>query len=704
MFISRKAKLARARIVNPPERLKISEWAEKYAYIPREGNSEPGKFRLARMPHEWEMLDDPMEPGVRETIWMLASQAGGKTMCLILICEYIIRELMESIIMVRTTKSTAGQWMRKKFMPTIRATPCMKGLLKDPRKRDSESTTTDRTFPGGTLRVIGAKSPSDFRSDSAGKILCDEIDAYAAGKEGDAIALAERAAITFWNAWKIKASTPTLVGASRIHEAYLRGDQRKYFIPCCRCGQFQDLKTDQLKFTFTAEEAARLARPDYHPNAFAWEIGDFAIRDTKRAIYVCEHCHHGWTDQQRIAGYLSGHPDNRAVVVNGAELRAEWRATAPFNGIRSRHLNGMYLTIGLKQGFDNYLQMFAEDFLTAKHGGRETLMVWTNIFKSEPFEDESEKLEWQALKDRAEDYGPELPAQVVAIFFGMDIQADRVQITFWGWGHQQEVWALERLTLFGDFDLPEMQDRVSFCLTEKRFKHPVLGDLALTSGGIDSRHKTQAVYQFCAKHVLKNFFAVMGFNQSIGVIYKSTRDRRWGAKRFDLNTDHFKDMIYSRLQLTKPGPRYIHFPKEEVWTLSADGTKKEIINTGFDDSFYTQLCSERKIFKRTPDKRVVTHWEKLTSSTRNEELDNFVYACGAYDISKQDGPISQKWKEVQAELRLAEAPVMQPDDPAPQPPAKPPPPARQPPPRPQYQPRRPPQTLWRNGLFNPLGL
>src|SRR4029079_17684012 len=118
------------------------------------------------------------------------------------------------------------------------------------------------------------------------------------------------------------------------------------------------------------------------------------------------------------------------------ELRAQWRATAPFNGIRGRQLSGMYLTIGLKEGMENYLHQFAEDFLEAKRGGRETFMVWWNIFKARAFADAMEKLDWTPLKERAEDYCVEweLPMEVMFIIGGMDVHPDRVEIATYGWG------------------------------------------------------------------------------------------------------------------------------------------------------------------------------------------------------------------------------------------------------------------------------
>jgi phage terminase large subunit GpA-like protein len=39
----------------------------------------------------------------------------------------------------------------------------------------------------------------------------------------------------------MKVSTPTIAGRSAIEAAFERSDQRRYYVPCPRCGEFQIL-------------------------------------------------------------------------------------------------------------------------------------------------------------------------------------------------------------------------------------------------------------------------------------------------------------------------------------------------------------------------------------------------------------------------------------------------------------------------------
>ena len=661
-------------IICPPPRLSPSEWAEKFVYLPDEENAEPGKFHLASRPHEIEMLDDPVDPTVREVIWMLASQAGGKTVCLIILMMYVIHQMRKSIVMVRPDIDAALNWKRDKLMPTVEATPCMAGLLADARKKDARSTTQNHRFPGGSLKLLGANSPSGFRSSSASVVLQDEVDAYRTNVEGDPCALGDRSAITFSDAWLIKSSTTTLEGQSRISTGYESGDKRKYFLPCLHCGVFQHLLTEQMKFTFAPEEHVRFDPPPpllklgekrkiavrgcgeksftQVVNENTWKIGEFTIVDTPQTIYVCEHCRRGWTDAQRIDAYLSGHPHNPPVMVNGQPLRAEWRATAPYTGIRSRHLNGMYTKTGLKREFTGYLHMFAEGFLKAVRGGRASLQTWYNIFKNEPFAEVTEKMEWEPLRDRAENYGPDLEPQVMAFLGGMDIQTNpaRVEIGWIGFGILDECWWLDYEVISGDFDHPDVRERVWAHINSKRFNHPYLGEMKHSGFAIDYGNKAKSVLAFCKKHKWSGIFAVKGFGGTkINSLVTETKDKKGSGagpiSKLGLNVDQFKDVIFGSLRMEKPGQCFVHFPNEFVKYVDDNGKSHEF-KTNFDANFYTMLCSEHRIPVRNKNGSVTYRWDLKPGHLRNEPLDIFVYAKGLYVRQKMDGIVGATWEKV----------------------------------------------------------
>ena len=593
--------------ISPPEFLLISEWADKFAYLPEEGNAESGKYKCSRMPYQREMLNDPLDYSVVETYWMIGSQLG-KTLCIILIIEYHIDHAPTAILIVYPTLDSVTAWMRDKFIPTTKATPRLKGKLKEPRAKDSESTTLNRKFPAGNLTGVGANSVSGLRQRSKKIVICDEIDAMLPTVEGDPLMLADKRAETFHDAVKLKSSTPSKKETSRIEEGWERSDKQRYFLPCWKCGGLQWLKHSNFIFSFKQPDGSEK-------------------RDTENAIFRCEHCGCDWTDQQRLAAIASGHPDNPPVHVmrlvnqemEGQELieddlRAEWMATAPFKGVRGRHLSGYYQTIGKKRAFKNFHHQFAENFLEAKHKGEEALEVWTNTFLAETFAPKMEQVEWTPLLDRAEEYDDELPYEVCLLTAAVDIQKDRAEIEVEGWGDEEENWGIEKRVVWGDFDLPETQAKVEDILS-KKYKHPSGIEIGITAASVDTGHKTKAAYRFCKRNATRRFYAVKGSSTPNSPLVTPHKNKHYGIWLYSVGTDTAKDSLFSRLKIEESGPRFIHFPK----------------GRGYNEAYFKQLCSEK--LQTYLEKGVVRRkWVK--SFERNEALDLRVYNLAAFDILK----------------------------------------------------------------------
>jgi phage terminase large subunit GpA-like protein len=628
-----------ASLIKPPPRLLISEWAEVNVNLPPEGNSEPGRYRCARMPWQRKMLDSPLDSSANEIVWMLASQLG-KTLCIIIIIGYFIDHRPTKILVVYPKLDDGKDWLRDKFLPLISETKCLDGKIKDPREHGSESRALNRKFPGGGLVVVGSSSTSSLRRLSARLIFQDEIDDFETTAQGDSMALADKRAETFHNAIKLKSSTPTHAGTSRVSAKYEASDKQKFFVPCQFCGHMQDLKWAQVKFTF--------------------ERDGKDVRDTENAVYVCEKCEKHWTDQDRIA------------AIN--DPRADWIATGPASRIRGFHMNGLYRLIGRKTSFKSYLHEFAEDFLAAKKGGRETLMVWVNTFLAEPYSDPTEKIEWHPLWERSqhETYSAKcVPLEVALILADIDVQKDRIEISTQGIGDQEEMWWLENHVVYGDFDQPHIQQQVDDFLLKKYPREDGV-ELKITATAIDSAHKTQAVYKFCATRQNRRVWAVRGSATPYAPLVTPSTKRHYGITLWMVGTDTAKDLIFDRLALTDEGARYVHFPKS------------------FPESFFRQLCSEEisDTFERGVHKR-----KYIKTQARNESLDKFVYGLACLAILKP----SERWIKSQTPAKKEYA--LEPEKKLEEEKTEPPKPIQKP-----KSPRVSNRPKWAGGMFNPLGL
>jgi phage terminase large subunit GpA-like protein len=639
------------RIISPPSRLRCSEFAEAEIYLPASGDSaEPGRYHSDRMPWQMDMLDDVHDRSVSEYIWMLGSQLGKTLSILIIIC-FFVKARPKKILVVYPKLDDARDWMRDKLIPMVDESPTMRGIIKEPRDYKSKSRDLNRKFPGGGIVAVGSISTSSLRRLSAGVVIQDEIDDFETTGQGDSMELADLRAATFTNRFLLKSSTPTNAGESRVDSKFQASDQQHYFLPCLCCGEFFALELKHLKFSFSQVELDRFTQPGFEPKNFTWNDSAKEIRAPEKTIIVCEHCHRGWSDQDRIAAIRSGHPNNPPVIVAGRELRAHWMATAASTRIRGRRLPGFYRLIGKPQDCTSYLHWFADLFLTAKRGGMEKLRVWTNTFDARVFEIPAESLDWNPIHRRSEDYSAaEMPPQVVLVVGGVDLQQDRVEILICGFGDGEEAWLLEYHVVWGRFDLAECQVRVDEILLRK-FKHPILGELPIAAVGMDTGHQTRVkeAYQFCKAHGARNVWAFKGSPHPMASVYAASDNRFFGIKLFAINTDFLKTTIYDRLKNQDAGPRYVHFPK----------------GAPFDEKFYQMLCSEKRRSKKVSGETVY-FWDKITQ--RNEVLDMMVYIFGAFDILKPQGYIARQWAKVKAEL--AKAAVVLPEIPSPVQPPK----------------------------------
>src|SRR5467141_1790843 len=60
----------------PPPKLRVSEWADLYRYLPKESSPEPGKWSTDRAPYQRGMMDALTDPDVQVVIYMTSVQVG----------------------------------------------------------------------------------------------------------------------------------------------------------------------------------------------------------------------------------------------------------------------------------------------------------------------------------------------------------------------------------------------------------------------------------------------------------------------------------------------------------------------------------------------------------------------------------------------------------------------------------------------------
>lgn len=583
-----------------PQPRKVWEWAEAERRIAKSETAKPGIYRTATAPYQKEPQESFTDPDVQTTVLYWGKRLG-KTEIIQNLHGSKMDEDPCNILHLMPTLESIEKWSKQFLMPMIRSVESLLKKIMPSKSRDSGNTLRSKSFPGGTINGIGSNSPSGFRQVQAPVVTCDEIDAMENGPEGDPVYLAFGRAENYSNSVQVVSSTATKIlfkkkegqdrdersSGSRIHDWWLKSDQRKWFVKCPDCKQRHVLDWENVHW----------------PKK---KLGD-GIHEhlVEQAYYECPLCKAQWNDNKRLKAILDG----------------EWRATAPFKGIRGYWLNGINTVFPPKKGYKTKLHQFAAEFLEAKKGGSASETVWKNTFLCVPIEAEAEKLEAKPLLERRESYTPQaLPMDVVHVSAIVDVQGDRLEVQTVGAGIGEETWMIERVKLVGN---PE-QDQVWKDLTAHLSKsfHRVDGiELKVSRIAADMGHLPMRVRKWKKSCGLVNIYCVYGSSGKQINLVLPKYNKTYDSYSYSVNTRLAKDLIFSRLKLKDMGARYIHFGREQE---------------GFDAAYFDELTAEEKRIRYLHG-HPEYYYEKIRS--RNEALDHLVYWLAIIDI-----PPTPNWK------------------------------------------------------------
>lgn len=545
------------RSFKPPTRMKISQWAEKNRNLSPEDSAKTGRWKS--FPFQNEIMDACLEPGIEDvSVW--GSAQWGKTQIKLNIIGYFIEHDPSPIMDVEPTLEMARTFSKDRFDPMVRDTQVLTSLVSaiDDRKKKGNATL-HKKFPGGQLTISGSNSPASLAARPVRIIVGDDIDRFKITSEGDSWKLAEKRTTGFWNRLKITFTTPTTKGASRGEIRWNNSDQRVFKVPCIHCGHPQRLMWSGIKY-------------------------ELEIDGTVKSVwYECERCHAKMTERDKMRMINAG---------NWIKGNPRVKKHAGF------HMNELYSPLST-------WRRIVDDFLEAKKD-TETLRVWVNTVLGELWE-ETDNLGLNAatFTDRIEEYEL-LPDDVLIVTCACDVQENRVEIIFEGWGKDEQNWHIHRQTIPGNFARSSVQRDVGNAL-DRKFKHASGIELECDLVVIDTGYLTQTVYKFIkAQEKLRKIIGVKGYGGAgKKLLFKIQQEKRIRVTLITAGVDEAKEIIYDRLQIDEPGPAYIHF------------------NQQCDNEYFNQLTSERRKTKYKYG-HAIKVWEK-DRSARNEVLDLKVY-------------------------------------------------------------------------------
>lgn len=592
-----------AAAATPDPRLAVSEWADEHRMLSSVASAEAGPWRTDRTPYLREIMDSlSVTSPVTRVVFAKGAQVGGTEAGNNWI-GYVIAHAPGPMLCLMPTDATAEDNVRTRIDPLIDSTPAIRAKIPERGSKEGGNTITRKDFPGGVLAIRGANAPSKLRSLPVRFLFLDEVDAYELdlGGEGDPIALAKARARTFGSKRKeYEVSTPTIEGRSKIWAAYEETDQRRYFVPCPHCGEFQTIEWDRIKWA----------------------------EDTSAPYLACEH--NGCVIEER----------HKPRMLAGGE----WRATAECDdeNVRGYHLSALYSPLG----WYSWGQA-RDEFLKAKRSRDPAkLKTFVNTVLGLCWAEKGEAPDWEKLYARREAYERNVvPAGGLVLTAGVDVQKDRLEVEVRAWGPRLESWSVDHRVFPGD---PSRLDgdrspwpHLDAMLSES-WPHELGGHVAITAMAVDTGFETQTVYNWARRHSPTRVMPVKGSDTTSTLL--ST------PKRVDVRADG--KLVANGVTLWIVGSSVA---KSELfgWLRQERPKEGEASPTGwihwpqYDDEWFRQLTAEQIVVRVVRGFRR-PQWEKVRE--RNEALDLHVYnrvAAAQVGVDRFD---SRRWDQIRAEL------------------------------------------------------
>ncbi len=583
----------------PPERLTVSEWADRHRWLP-DISSEPGRWRTSRTPYLAGVMDalSAHEPAA-EVVFMKGSQIGateaGNNWL-----GYIIDHAPAATMMVLPTQDLSDRNSQTRIRTLIRDTEVVRDKVAPENSRSSANKLKLKEFPGGLLILTGANSASGLRSTAAKYLFLDELDAFQVelGAEGNPVLLAERATRTFPRRKVFKVSTPLVEGVSNIQKSYEDSDQAQYHVPCPHCGTFQVLSWKQV----------------------SWEEGK-----PETAKYACEEC-----------GVLISNHEKTGMLAAG-----KWIARFPDRShkIRGFHLSALYSPVGWFSWADAAVQF-------VKAGKNPTrLKVFVNTVLGETWKEKGEAPEWSVLYHRRLSYEPgTVPAGGLFLTAGVDVQDDRLECEVVAWGREKRSWSVEYYVFPGRPEDREPWVELDRLLTRSYMHENGRTELSIQRLACDSAHKSNLVYDWVRQQGLNRAMAIRGMGPTYKVavgqpkavdVDLGGRKIARGCQMWPIGVSMLKGELYGWLRSQKPTD-----PKEPLPVGWCEFPQ-------YPEEFFQQLCAEQIVVRYQRGYR--SHvWEKTRN--RNEALDCRVYARAAAAACGLDRMSDQDWLNLEAQV------------------------------------------------------
>lgn len=485
--------------LKPPEKMKMSDWAEKYRILDSKSSAIPGPWRNSVTPYLVGIMDEFNNVQTEEIIFVKPTQVGG-TEVLQNALGYFVMQDPSPCMVVYPSQDLAEHVSENRLQEMFKVS---KPLAE--KFYPNKSELLELQFDGMFITLEGANSPASLSSKPIRYLLLDEVDKYpgASKKEADPIRLSRERTKTFSNRKIFMASTPTL-RTGHIWKAKEDADIVKHYkVPCPHCGEFIELKFKNIRWSSKEEVES---------------VADRA----ETAKYVCQECGCFISDKHKGQMLRDGRWDIVSQKTQFPRKVCFWMNTLYSPFVRFSEIAKEYLTT--KDDPDAY-----QNFI--------------NSWMAEPWEDTKLKTNADMVLEHQTEFEEfKVPDWAVMLTGGVDVQETSLYWTIRAWGP----YLTSQNIAHGQVLNFKEVERIMNLEFKKDNGEVLLVQLA----GVDSGDQTDDVYEFCARNSewAVPIKGVAGGHSHFRISrVNKNSSSAFGMQLILVDGGKYKDMIASRL-------------------------------------------------------------------------------------------------------------------------------------------------------------
>lgn len=623
--------------------IKPSDWAEKHRYMDSSVSPYPGKFSYDITPYAREIVDclAPDHPSKKIAV-MKGAQIGFSSGVIESGIGWIIDNKPGNIILLTGHADLSEEAILKvdQMIDSCGIRYLIHPNVQRRRGTKTGDTNTKKEFPGGSLIAGSSGNHKLLRQRSVMYGFIDDFDAakQSTKESGSTTKMIEqRFAANYAKMKLFYISTPELKATSNIEPEFLKGDQRRYHVPCPCCGEYIP-----LFWTVDIEGSEGKEK-----GGITWKVDDKQKIIRKSVGYICQKCGGFFDDRNKYEMNLSGlwvptaepsEPNYYSYHIsslyappgmyNWAYYVGQYLEANPPNSNQVEHLQKTFVNLCLGETFEpkgeaikaNQLQKNIRNYeigsmpnkLSLEDGNGEIVLLTCAADLNGVVDDARIDYEVVAWTETGTSYsvshgsiGTFVPRERA-----MKYKADRPRFTY-EFNKENSVWPLFDQVL-----------STEYCTdTGRRMKVMITG--------LDCGHYTQYAYYYI-DHSNFHIVGVKGKDEDkyirFGVDIPCFKPARERANLYLLEVNQIKDQLADRINLKwdkgmdpKQPAGYLNFPTPSGGLYLFD-------------NFFSHYESEHRVTELKEGKSIASKWVKKTSTSQNHLFDCHVYNMAIKEI------------------------------------------------------------------------